>query len=103
MAWCSHQLCHFHAIREAERLIDHADHRAKTDLRIRMPQKNHDYRQTIHKRLREAEEQKAEREQEIRHLQILEEYAAMVEGAMNREYNTFPIWRTRYARSADLP
>lgn len=83
-----HQICQFHAIREAGRLIYTADHRAKTDLRIRMQQKTHEYRQNIHKRLREAEEQKAQREQEIRQLQILEEYAAMVEGAINRESKT---------------
>lgn len=83
-----HQICQCHAIREAGRLMYNADRRAKTDLRIRMQQKTHEYRQNIHKRLREAEEQKAEREQEIRQLQILEEYAAMVEGAINRESKT---------------
>ena len=57
-----HQICQFHAIREAGRLIYNADHRAKTDLRIRMQQKTHEFRQNLHKRLREAEEQKAERE-----------------------------------------
>jgi transposase len=83
-----HHICQFHAIREAGRLIDHADHRAKTDLRIRMQQKTHEFRQNLHKRLREAEAKKIEREQEIHQLQILEEYAALVEGAINSESKT---------------
>lgn len=83
-----HQICQFHAIREAGRLIYNADHRAKTDLRIRMQQKTHEYRQNIHKRLREAEEQREKKAQEIQQLHILEEYAAMVEGAINRESKT---------------
>jgi hypothetical protein len=83
-----HQICQFHAIREAGRLVYNADHRAKTDLRMRMQQKTHEYRQNIHKRLREAEEHKAEREQEIQQLHVLEEYAAMIEGAINSESKT---------------
>jgi len=78
-----HQICQFHAIREAGRLIYNADHRVKTDMRIRMQQKTHEYRQNIHKRLKEAEEQREEKKQEIEQLHILEEYAAMVEGALN--------------------
>src|SRR5437660_7823001 len=50
-----HQICQFHAIREAGRLIYNADHRVKTDMRIRMQQKTHEYRQNIHKRLKEAD------------------------------------------------
>jgi hypothetical protein len=80
-----HQICQFHAIREAGRLIYNADHRVKTDLRISMQEKTHAYRQNLHKRLREAEEQKDQKEQEINQLHILEEYAAMVEGALNLE------------------
>jgi hypothetical protein len=78
-----HQICQFHALREAGRLIYNADHRVKTDMRIRMQQKTHEYRQNLHKRLREAEERKEEKEQEIEQFRILEEYAAMVEGALN--------------------
>jgi hypothetical protein len=78
-----HQICQFHAIREAGRLIYNADHRVKTDMRIRMQQKTHEYRQNIHKRLKEAEEKREEKKQEIEQLHILEEYAAMVEGALN--------------------
>jgi hypothetical protein len=48
-----------------------------------MQEKTHAYRHNLHKRLREAEEQKEEKEQEIQQLRILEEYAAMVEGALN--------------------
>jgi hypothetical protein len=54
-------------------------------MRIRMREKTHAYRHDLHKRLREAEERKDEKEQEITQLQILEEYAATVEGALNLE------------------
>jgi hypothetical protein len=74
-----------HAIREAGRLIYNADHRVKTDMRMRMQERTHAYRHDLHKRLREAEESKEEKEQEITQLQILEEYAATVEGALNLE------------------
>ena len=74
-----------HAIREAGRLIYNADHRVKTDMRIRMQERTHAYRHNLHQRLREAEEHKDEQEQEITQLRILEEYAAMVEGALNVE------------------
>jgi len=80
-----HQICQFHAIREAGRLIYNADHRVKTDMRISMQEKTHAYRHNLHNRLREAEEHKDQKEQEINQLQILEEYAAMVEGALNLE------------------
>ena len=78
-----HQICQFHAIREAGRLIYNADHRVKTDMRMRMQQKTHEYRQNMHKRLKEAEEKKEENQQELEQFHILEEYAAMVEGALN--------------------
>src|SRR5260370_20829951 len=80
-----HQICQFHAIREAGRLIYNADHRVKTDKRILMQGKTHAYRHDLHQRLRAAEESKEENEQEINQLQILEEYAATVEGALNLE------------------
>src|SRR6266849_2365135 len=80
-----HQICQFHALREAGRLIYNADHRVKTDMRISMQERTHAYRHDLHKRLREAEESKTEHEQEITQLQILEEYAATVEGALNVE------------------
>jgi hypothetical protein len=80
-----HQICQFHAIREAGRLIYNADHRVKTDMRIRMQQRTHEYRQNMHKRLKEAEEKREENKQEIEQLHILEEYAAMVEGALNSD------------------
>jgi hypothetical protein len=80
-----HQICQFHAIREAGSLIYNADHRVKTDMRIRMQERTHAYRHELHKRLREAEERKEEQEQEITQFQILEEYAATVEGALNLE------------------
>jgi hypothetical protein len=78
-----HQICQFHALREASRLIYNADHRVKTDMRIRMQQKTHEFRQNLHKRLREAPSQQQEHTPEMHQLQLLEEYAAMVEGAIN--------------------
>ena len=80
-----HQICQFHAIREAGRLIYNADHRVKTDMRIRMQERTHAYRHDLHKRLREAQESQEENEQAITQLEILEEYAATVEGALNLE------------------
>lgn len=77
-----HQICQFHAIREAGRLMYNADHRVKTDMRINMQQKAHEYRHNLHTRLREAEQDKQEKDQEIKQLHILEDYAAMVEGAL---------------------
>ena len=79
------QICQFHAIREAGRLIYTADHRVKTDMRISMQEKTHTYRHNLHKRLREAEEHQEQQEPESTQLHILEEYAAMVEGALNLE------------------
>jgi len=80
-----HQICQFHAIREAGRLIYNADHRVKTDMRISMQERTHTYRHTIHKRLREVKQKKEGNEQERAQLEVLEEYAAMVEGALNVE------------------
>ena len=80
-----HQICQFHAIREAGRLIFVLDQRTKTEMRIRMQQKTHEYRQNLHKRLRQATEQQDQNEQESAQLEVLEEYAAMVEGALNVE------------------
>src|ERR1700694_1277777 len=67
----------------AGRLIYNADHRVKTDMRIRMQERTHAYRHDLHKRLREAEESKEEHGQELTQFQILEEYAGKVEGALN--------------------
>ncbi len=80
-----HQICQFHAIREAGRLIYTADHRVKTDMRIRMQQNTHEYRHNLHKRQWEAREETEEQKQEGAQLEVLEEYAAMVEGALNVE------------------
>jgi hypothetical protein len=79
------QLCQFHAIGEAGRLIYHADPRVKTARRIRMPHKTHEERQNIHQRLKEAQEKREEKQQELEHLPILEEEAAMGEGAFNSD------------------
>ena len=80
-----HQICQFHAIREAGRLIYNADHRVKTDMRISMQEKTHAYRHNLHTRLREAKLEQESNEQERAQLEVLEEYAAMVEGALNVE------------------
>ncbi len=77
-----HQICQFHALREAGRLIYNADHRVKTDMRISMQQKTHEYRQNLHQRLREAEQKREGNEQEIKQLHILENYAALVEASL---------------------
>ncbi len=68
-----HQICQLHAKRSAGRLIDNADHRVKTDLRIRMQEKTHAYRQDVHKRLREAQAHQEQEEQALQQLRILEE------------------------------
>jgi hypothetical protein len=80
-----HQICQFHALGEAGRLIYNADHCVKTDMGISMQERTHAYRHDLHKRLQEAQERKEEQEQAINQLQILEEYAATVEGGLNLE------------------
>jgi len=74
-----HQICQFHAIKEAGRLIYVLDHRIKTDMRIRMQEKTHEYRQDLHRRLPSASQE------EVAQLEVLESYAATIEGALNRE------------------
>jgi hypothetical protein len=74
-----HHICQFHAIREADRLMYVLDHRIKTDRRIRLQQKTHEYRQDLHRRIEQA--QPAEAKQ----LSVLERSAATVEGAFNRD------------------
>jgi hypothetical protein len=80
-----HQICQFHALREAGRLIYVLDHRVKTEMRIRMQQKTHEYRQDLHKRMRQTKASKEVNEEEEAQLAVLEDYAAMVEGALNME------------------
>lgn len=80
-----HQICQFHAIREAGRLIYVADHRVRNDVRIRLQQKTHEYRQDLHKRLKATEEPREANASEAAQLQVLEEYAATIEGALNLE------------------
>lgn len=77
-----HQICQLHAIREAGRLIYNADHRVKTDMRISMQERTHAYRHHLHHYLREAGEQTEENQQAITQVRMLEDYAAMVEGAL---------------------
>src|SRR5437016_9060618 len=72
-----HQICQFHAIKEAGRLIYVLDHRIKTDMRIRMQQKTHEYRQDLARRMPQAQAEEATQ------LAILDGYAATVEGTLN--------------------
>ncbi len=69
----------------AGRLIFVLDQRTKTEMRVRLPQKTHEYRQNIHKRMKEARATKQAREEELAQLAVLEEYAAMVEASLNVE------------------
>jgi hypothetical protein len=80
-----HQICQFHAIREAGRLIYVADHQVRNAVRIRLQQKTHEYRQDLHKRLKAAEARGEANALELEQFQVLEEYAATVEGALNLE------------------
>ncbi len=77
-----HQICQFHVIRDAGRLIYQADTRVRNDMRARIKQKTHEYRQNLQKRLTEADDQEEKNRQETEQLHILEEYAATVEGAL---------------------
>jgi len=72
-----HQICQFHAIREAGRLIYVLDHRIKTDMRIRMQQKTHEYRQDLTRRRQQVQGKEASQ------LAILDEYAATALGTLN--------------------
>jgi hypothetical protein len=81
----AHQICQFHALREAGRLIFVLDQRTKTEMRVRLQQKTHEYRQNIHKRMKEARAIKPAREEELAQLAVLEEYAAMIEASLNVE------------------
>ena len=54
-------------------------------MRISMQEKTHAYRHNLHTRLREAKPEQESNEQERAQLEVLEEYAAMVEGALNVE------------------
>jgi len=80
-----HQICQFHALREAGRLIFVLDQRTKTAMRVRLQQKTHEYRQNLHTRMQEARATKQAREEELPQLAVLEEYAAMGEAALNVE------------------
>ena len=81
----AHQICRFHARSFAGRLIFVLDQRTKTEMRVRLQQKTHEYRQNIHKRMQAARAPKKASEEELAQLAVLEEYAAMVEAALNVE------------------
>jgi hypothetical protein len=77
-----HQVCQFHALRDAGRLIYQADTRARNDMRGNMKEKIQKYRQNLHRHQEKAEQQDPQDEQEVERLHLLDEYAATVEGAL---------------------
>jgi hypothetical protein len=77
-----HQVCQFHALRDAGRLIFQADMRARNDLRSLLKEKTRKYRQTLQEHIQKAEQCEPQDEQEVQRLHILEEYAATMEGAL---------------------
>ena len=76
-----HQVCQFHALRDAGRLIFQADMRARNDLRSLMKEKTRKYRQNLQDHIQKAHQCEPSDEQEVERLHILEEYAATMEGA----------------------
>lgn len=77
-----HQVCQFHALGDAGRLIYQADIRARNEMRHDMKEKTQRYRRTVHGHLRQMEQQGSKDEQEMERLHILDEYAATVEGVL---------------------
>lgn len=91
----SHQMCPFHALPDAGRLISNADHRVKTKLRRRIQEKVHQYRQDLPRRLRNAETQPEPNTPEIAQFHLLETYAATVEGTLHPAYHPLAGWRCK--------
>src|SRR5260221_8199322 len=77
-----HQICQLPAIRQTRRLTYGLDHRIKTDIRLRMQQKTHEYRQDLHRRMEQGQGEEAKQ------LAVLERHAATVEGALNVDATT---------------
>ena len=77
-----HQVCQFHALRDAGRLIFQADTRARNDLRGLLKERVRKYRQTLRDHLKKAEQQEPKDEQEVERLHVLDDYAATVECAL---------------------
>jgi len=80
-----HQLCQFHVIRDAGRLIYQADVRVRNDMRARMKQKTHEYRQNLQKQIHLMDQHEEHDGQAREQLQILEEYAGVVEGSLQSD------------------
>jgi hypothetical protein len=80
-----HQICQYHALKEAGRMVYNADSRTKTEMRVRMQEKTHDFRRDLQKRVQESVEKEENNEQEIAQFQLLDEYAAAVRGTLNRD------------------
>jgi hypothetical protein len=72
-----HQICQFHALREASRPIYELDHTTRTQVRKQVQKKLSAFRVDTQRRIEQA--QGAEGQQ----LQVLEEYAAAVQTAVN--------------------
>lgn len=72
-----HQVCQFHALREASRPIYELDHSIRTQVRKQVQKKLWAFRVTIEQRLQQA------RDGEARQLAILQEYAAAIQAAIH--------------------
>jgi transposase len=77
-----HQICQFHALRDAGRLIFQADTRVRNDLRGSMKEKTQKYRHNLLDQEEKLERQAPKDEQEVQRLHLLDEYAATVEVAL---------------------
>jgi hypothetical protein len=74
-----HQICQFHALREASRPIYDLDHTTRTQVRKQLQKKVSAFRVDTQRRIQQAQE--AEGQQ----FQVLEEYAAAVQTAVNMD------------------
>jgi hypothetical protein len=72
-----HQICQFHALREASRPIYELDHASRTQVRKQLQKKLSAFRVDLQRRMQQAQE--AEGQQ----LGVLEQYAATVQTAVN--------------------
>ena len=77
-----HQICQFHALRDAGRLVYQADTRARNAMRGSMKEKTQKYRQNLQTHIEYAETQEMPVEQEVERLHLLDDYAATIEGVL---------------------
>jgi hypothetical protein len=74
-----HQICQFHALREASRPIYELDHTTRTEVRKHLQKKLSVFRVDLQRRLPQVQEAEAQQ------LRVLEDYAAAVQTAVNVE------------------